>query len=208
MDLVCPIEADVGEPREVVSALVDEGVAVRRRRLPVGDYVLPGGAIVERKAVRDLHLSILTGRLWRQLGALRNATDRPVLLIEGVTLDIAVLAPRAVRGACLAVAEQGIEVVRSMDAADSACWLALLGRRPFRRRRDRPSYAQRRKPAPIASGEVVLVAVPHISVGVARALLERFGSVAGVAAAPTEELLDVRGVGRARVAELRRALHS
>lgn len=207
MDAVCRIEVDVGESRAVVAALADEGVEVILTRLGIGDYTLPGGAIVERKAVRDLHLSVRAGRFWQQMGALRTAA-RPVLLIEGRTLDLPILPPRAVRGICLAVAEQGVEVIRSVDARDTACWLALLARRPTRRRRDRPAYAQARKAAPVAAGELLLASVPGISVGVGRALLKRFGSVAGIAAAEEDELLAVPGVGQMRASAIRQALHS
>jgi len=96
-DAVCRIEVDVGESRAVIAALADEGAHFIRTRLRIGDYVLPGGTIVERKAVRDLHLSVRAGRFWRQIGALRTAA-RPVLLIEGNTLDLPILTPRAVRG--------------------------------------------------------------------------------------------------------------
>jgi ERCC4-type nuclease len=206
MDLVCRIEVDVGESRAVTAALIDEGVDVIRTHLSIGDYALPGGTLVERKAVRDLHLSVRTGRFWRQMGALRLSATRPVLLIEGATLDIAVLAPRAVRGVLLAVAELGVEIIRTSDAADTASWLTLLAKRPLRRRRDRPAYAQRRKPVGVASGEVVLAAVPGISVGIARTLLDQFGSVAGVAAASEDGLLAVPGIGVNRATALRRAL--
>jgi len=207
MDPVCRIEVDLGESRAVVAALVDEDVEVIRTRLRIGDYALPGGAIVERKAVRDLHLSVRIGRFWRQIGALKTAT-RPVLLIEGISLDLPMLPPRTVRGICLAVAEQGIEVIRSVDARDTACWLTLLARRPIRRRRDRPVYAQTRKVAPVAAGELLLASIPGISVGQGRALLDRFGSVAGIAAADEDELLAVPGVGQMRAAAIRRALLS
>ncbi len=73
MDSVCRIEVDSGESRAVVAALAEEGLELIRTRLRVGDYGLPGGTLVERKAVRDLHLSIHAGRFWRQIGALRTA---------------------------------------------------------------------------------------------------------------------------------------
>ncbi len=58
----------------------------------------------------------------------------------------------------------------------------------------------------MASGEVVLAAVPGVSVGIARALLDKFGCVAGVAAASEGELRAVPGVGRTRAVALRDAL--
>jgi Helix-hairpin-helix domain len=52
----------------------------------------------------------------------------------------------------------------------------------------------------------LLSMVPGISPRLALELLGRFGSVAAVAAATSDELLEIRGVGPARAAALRRAL--
>jgi len=198
---------DLGESRAVVAALVDEDVEMIRTRLRTGDYALSGGAIVERKAVRDLHLSV---RIRPVLASDRRAEDADEAgpAHRGDSLDLPMLPLRAVRGICLAVAEQGIEVIRSVDARDTACWLTLLARRPIRRRRDRPVYAQTRKVAPVAAGELLLASIPGISVGQGRALIDRFGSVAGLAAADEDELLAVPGVGQMRAAAIRRALLS
>ena len=52
----------------------------------------------------------------------------------------------------------------------------------------------------------MLAAVPGISTVTARALLERFGSLGGIAAASPEELLDVPGIGKERARALADAL--
>jgi DNA integrity scanning protein DisA with diadenylate cyclase activity len=62
--------------------------------------------------------------------------------------------------------------------------------------------------APVAAGELLLASIPGISVGQGRALLDRFGSVASIAAADEDELLAVPGVGQMRAAAIRRALLS
>lgn len=52
----------------------------------------------------------------------------------------------------------------------------------------------------------MLAAVPGISVGRARALLDRFGSVTGVVAAGYDEWITVPGIGPVNGEALRRAL--
>ena len=54
----------------------------------MADYVA-GAALVERKSVRDLHLAIINGRFWPQIGRLSRTTMRPYLLVEGADLDAA-----------------------------------------------------------------------------------------------------------------------
>jgi Fanconi anemia group M protein len=181
---------------------------VEMTRLHAGDYDLGCGVVVERKSVADLHLSLQQGRLWGQLGRLRATARRPYVLVEGVHLDDGPQAAGAIRGACLGVIGQGIPLLRSTSRDDSVLWLQLLAARVHGVRigRDRPSYAQRLKPPETLVREAMLAAVPGISVTGARALLERFGSVAAVIGAEEDELLRVPGIGQKRVGALRSAV--
>ena len=201
---MCQVLVDVHEGvRGVVHELQALGCDVIRVPLPVGDYVVARGVVVERKTVRDLHLSVVNGRFWRQVGRLRTAA-RPYLLIEGIDLDAGPLAPTGVRGVCLAVAEQGLPILRSVDAADSALWLARLARRSrmVRPRPDRPVYAQRPNVPRGETAEAVLAAVPGISTVLARRLLARYGTVAGLIQAGPESWAETEGMGARRTAAL------
>ena len=198
------IVADVREKESrIFEALRSLDVRVERERLPVADYVA-GAALVERKGVRDLHLAIINGRFWPQVGRLSRTTSRPYLLVEGADLDGGGLSTASVRGALLAVTELGIGVIRSNDPADSALWLKILANRPQRRRKVTRAYAQR--PTASESAEAMLAAVPGISTVTAQALLDRFGSVAAVLDANPEEWLSIRGVGPKRMRALSETL--
>jgi ERCC4-type nuclease len=206
---VCRIVVDLNEgPSGIAERLRTLGGSVEVRRLKTGDYELDHGALVERKTVPDLHLSLERGRLWSQLGALRRAARLPYLLIEGGDVDRGSIGPDAIRGACLAVVGQGIPIIWSRDAADSARWLWLLAQRVggVRPGRDRPAYAQRLKPPDELVREAMLAAVPGTSATTARALLAEFGSVDAVVAAGPKRWLRVRGVGQERARALARAL--
>lgn len=211
MRAVCLIVADRFEDASgVPHELRRLGADVAVRRLGAGDYDLGSGVLVERKTVVDLHLSLQRGRFWQQVGQLRDNARLPYLLIEGRDLDPpGSVGPDAIRGALLAVIGQGVPLLFSRDCAESARWLCLLARRAAGQRiaRDRPRYAQRLKPSSEQAREAVLAAVPGVSVVGARALLERFGTVAGVVAAGREEWLGVPGIGPARAAALERTLH-
>ncbi len=205
----CCILADVYEQRSgVIDALRNRGVDVAIRSLEAGDYRLPGHVLVERKTVADLHESLRRGRLWGQIGRLRNAARLPYLLLEGQNIDGGPLRPDAVRGALLAVIGQGVPVLVAETTTDSASWLHLLALRAagVRPGRDRPIYAQRLKPPRELVPEAVLAAVPGISIGGARALLAQFGTVAGVVLAGYDAWLTVPGIGAARASALRDAL--
>ena len=177
-------------------------------RLTTGDYDLGNGVLVERKTVADLHLSLERGRLWRQIGDLRRVAALPYLLVEGHELDAGSITPAGIRGACLAVVGQGVALIRSDSADDSATWLRLLALRTCGTRpgRDRPVYAQRLKAPRELVPEAMLAAVPGISVRAARALLDRFGSVSAVLRAGETEWLEVPGIGPRRATALRDAV--
>lgn len=200
---------DVHELASGIPAMLDElGVKATLAALPVGDYLVARGVIVERKSVLDLHESVAAGRFWRQIGAVRRAAAPGYLLVEGADLDRGPLAPNAVRGVLLAVMEQGIRVLRSSAAQDSALWLARLEARSrlVRPKARRPIYDQ--KPNVVASkvSEAMLAAVPGISTVVARRLLARFGTVEAVVQASPDEWRHVRGVGPRRASALAHAL--
>jgi DNA excision repair protein ERCC-4 len=205
------VVADIHERRSGLPQLLGErGATVRVEGLGVGDYHLPGGAIVERKTVRGMHLGIVGGTFWPQLGRLRKVARLTYLLIEGCDLDNGPLSPAAVRGACLALDDLGITVLRSADPADSALWLYRLAkRREYAPTRQRQAYAQRPKAetgSPAA--EAMLAAVPGISTVSARALLNRFGSVAAVLGAEPNDWEAVAGIGPQRAKSLAETLRS
>ena len=92
----------------VPDALRDLGSDVQIESLRTGDYAIDEVALIERKAVRDLHLSVIQGRLWSQMGRLRRAAPWRYLVVEGCPLYDGPLAAEAVRGLLIAVDELGI----------------------------------------------------------------------------------------------------
>ena len=201
------IIVDVHERQSgIADTLAELGAEIEIASLAAGDYAVGADTLVERKRVLDLHGAILKGRLWPQLGKLRSACAFPYLLIEGTDIDRGPLHHNAVRGACLAVIDQGIALLRSGYQRDSALWIHRLAVRcqEVEPAADRPAYAQRPRPKPgEETAEALLSAVPGVSTSCARALLARFGTVAGVVAAGPAEWLGVPGIGpeRARALE-------
>ncbi len=174
--------------------------------LAAGDYRISGGVLVERKTVPDLHGSLGKGRLWSQVGRIRDAAALPYLFVEGADIDAGPRHPNAIRGCLLAIADLGIAVVQSRDPADTAAWLHRLAVRQDRRRRcAAPAREPRRYSSP---GISVLRGVPGISEATARSLFERFGSIEALLAAGPEQWAQVNGVGPVRAHALAEALLS
>ena len=204
------ILVDVHEQRSGIPGLLEGlGAEVELLSLPAVDYALGDHTLVERKAVLDLHSAVRKGNLWPQLAKLRAGCAFPYLLVEGRDLDGGSrgLHPNAIRGACLAAIDQGIALLRSDSKADSARWLHRLAVRCQREAApaELPPRVPRAAVPPESVAEAMLAAVPGISTVTARALLERFGSLTGVAEAPRDALLEVPGIGKERTRALAEA---
>jgi ERCC4-type nuclease len=197
------IVADVFERDSGVPiALQRLGIDVRVVALPSGDYLIPGGIIVERKTVADLHGSIERGRFFRQIGRIRDEAPFPYLLVEGANVLAGPCNPNGIRGAFLAVADQGVALIRSIDVTDTSLWLHRLAIREQRRRRAVDGTANR-LPDP---GVMALAGIAGISRGMAQALVARFGSVEGIIAAGPKRWLEVDGIGDVRANAIAAAL--
>lgn len=202
-DPIAGVVADVFEQGSgVPAALRRLGAQVTVEPLAAGDYRVAGGILIERKTVADLHGSLGRGRLWAQVGGIRDSAVTPFLLVEGDDIDSGPRHPNAVRGALLAIADLGVAILRSRDPGDSALWIYRLALRQARKGRSR---AERKSTMP-PPGLAVLAAIPGISNGTARALLERFGSVEAVLEAGRQQWGDVPGVGSVRANALAEAL--
>jgi ERCC4-type nuclease len=180
------------------------GARVTVEALTAGDYRIGGGVLVERKTVADLHGSLGRGRLWEQIGKIRDEAVSPFLLVEGGELDDGPRHPNAIRGALLAIVELGVAILWSRDPADSALWLHRLAVRHARKTTAR--VRSRTAVELIPPGVEVLAAVPGVSTQTARALLRRFGSIGGLLAAGPERWAEVQGVGAVRAHALATAL--
>jgi DNA excision repair protein ERCC-4 len=194
--------------RERSSIVPDElaaaGVDLRLVDLPVGDYVLGPGLAVERKGPNDLGASIRDGRIFDQATRLQSAFAQAVLLIEGEPVGIA---QAAWRGAVCRLIEDGVTVLHSLDAEDSAAWIVRLAKRARRAGPTVGTEGPRRSPRhPSAQAELMLATVPGISLTMARSLLAAHGSVAAVAAAAPDGLRDHPGIGPVRADRLDTAL--
>lgn len=203
-DPIPAVVADVFERGSGIPAALQRlGAHVSIEPLTAGDYRVGGGIVVERKTVADLHGSLGRGRLWAQVGRIRDEAVTPILLVEGDDLDNGPRHPNAVRGALLAILELGVGLLWSRDPADSALWLNRLAVRQARKTSARRPYAAPQTPAP---GVEVLAAVPGISSRTARVLLDRFGSIAGLLEAGPDRWAEVDGIGAVRAHTLAAAL--
>jgi DNA excision repair protein ERCC-4 len=182
-----------------------EDFDVQMVRLPIGDYFIDSGVVVERKTYADFATSIVDGRLFPQVAALARSPHRPVVLLEGPKpARMPDVHPHALKGAIVSLAVMWrLPVVHSRDPEDSLRILRFLAQQVgdseqcVLRRYDR-------KPKRTASRKLyVLQGLSGVGPALAQRLLIKFGSVERVVTAAEESLAQVRGIGLRKAARIR-----
>jgi len=189
--------------RESASGVVEAlraipGVTVSLETLVVGDYLVDGRLIIERKTLSDLAASIKEGRLLRQALRLAASEYRPAILLEGKGSDLAGCGMRreAIQGALISISLlMGIPILRSLEPAESA-QLMVYAVRQIRSSASGalPRYGKRPK-GKRRLQLYLLQGLPGVGPERAQWLLEHFGTVEAVMTASVSDLSEVRGIG-------------
>ncbi|OYV76778.1 MAG: hypothetical protein B7Z66_07495 [Chromatiales bacterium 21-64-14] len=124
------IRVDTRERGKLIKRLEQlEGVILTFVELEVGDYILPGGIVVEHKSATDLILSVVDESLWENVKKLGDTYDKVVYIVEGdpytarfhqKALDI----HRAMAHMTIA---KDVSILPSPDADNSAMLIYLMG---------------------------------------------------------------------------------
>jgi ERCC4-type nuclease len=185
---------------EVIESLLQiEGVDVRVGRLSMGDYQIDNRLMVERKTLKDFVVSIIDGRLFKQMIRLANSNSNCVLILEGTVGDTVELGMtrEAMQGALITVSLiLGIPVLRSKDPFETAKLIVYIGRQiesmamgGVHRHGYRPKNKRKRQ-------LFILQGLPGVGSEKAGRLLDRFGSVEAAISASSSELQTVDGIGK------------
>lgn len=205
------LRVDPGERGSVLFQLVERYPLfdVRVARLRAGDYGIGDEILIERKSYRDLEVSVVDGRLFRQAARLAHEVARGLILIEGPKPDRLRVHAHAIAGAILSLAVDWRLPVLFTDAPEES--LVLL--RLIAEHRIQPSapFVARHeyKPKRLTSRRLhVLEGLPGVGPALARRLLSRFATVEEVMMADEDELANVPGIGSRKAAAIRRVLRS
>jgi ERCC4-type nuclease len=173
-------------------------VSVRIERLSSGDYLADRRILFERKTLQDFAVSIIDGRLFKQVLALTKSKFRSVLILEGGGKDAEGLGVRreALQGALVTISLIfNIPILRSTAPEETARLIVYAARQvqSFRLAvHQRPGYRPKGKDA---RRLYILQGLPGVGRDRALRLLEKFGSVEAAMGASREELLTVEGIG-------------
>lgn len=197
--LIRVIADDRERSGEIISAFSRiKNVSFSVKRLSVGDYLVDNRLVFERKTLNDLAVSIIDGRLFKQMIRLARSHYKAVLILEGTGKDLTNMGIRreALQGALITVnLILGIPILRSKDPSESARLIVYAAQQiniavqgSCQRPGYRPKGRQRRQ-------MFILQGLPGIGRDRAERLLDTFGTVEAVITADTENLQRVDGIG-------------
>jgi len=204
------IIVDFREAFSIKLKLSELGSHVVEKSITPADYVLSENCAVERKTLKDFLRSIYDGRLFEQVERLAKAYEKPILIVEGYTLQGLedVENPKIFWGALARVlAEWGVSVIFTPDERGTALFLYSLAEK-LQKESERRVLAKR-KPRVYTLREkqlLILQGLPNIGPERAAKLLERFGTLRRVFQASERELLSVEGFGKKIVRQIREIL--
>jgi ERCC4-related helicase len=204
----------IADHREANSGVVAElsrlGVDVELAALPHGDYILSERVAVERKTVNDFASSIIDGRLFDQASTLKEAFERPLMVIEGFSPPARDVRPEALMGALGSLlVDYGLPIVWTRDSSETALLLASIARREQAEKKRLPRIRCERKPPSVRElQEYIVAGLPYVDSTLAKRLLRKFKTVEGVFTASAGELKSVEGIGEKKSKLIRDILTS
>ena len=183
---------------------------LRQKQLAVADYLLSKRVAVERKTCEDFLSSMVDGRLFKQLGELKENFRTPVLIIEGNGLfdSDKKIHPNAIRGAIASVAtDYCLPIIWAKTPLETAEMLISIATREQITRNKSVALRGKKKAKSMNHRQEFLIAgLPQISTQTARKLLKHFSSPEKIFAATKEELMEVEGVGPKNAKRIRLVL--
>ncbi len=183
----------------IAKELIELGVKIDLQQLEIADYILSSRVGVERKDVADLSQSIIDGRLFPQLIALKRNYEKPILIIEGDTLyGHRALNPEAIRGAISSiVVNYDIGLIWSRNPKDTARFLRNIAKREQIHSDKTPLIRTEKAPTdPAELLEFIVAGFPKINTVLARRILNKFASLENFFNASAEELQELKGIGK------------
>jgi Fanconi anemia group M protein len=196
-------------PTAVARELTRLNVEISDESLKIGDYIVSEDVAVERKEMGDFIQSMIDGRLFDQLVALRSAYRRPVLIMEGEQLiGLRAVNPAAIYGALASIAIRvQVPIIWTRNAEETAivlyrmAHLEQIGAKKTLRTRSGETMGTDAK-----SLEYILSGFPGVDTVISRAILAEFGTLDKVFSAEEKDLQRVSGVGKKIASRIRRLL--
>ncbi|MHA1185255.1 MAG: DEAD/DEAH box helicase [Candidatus Heimdallarchaeota archaeon] len=190
----------------IAKELTNLDVDIDLQQLAIADYIVSSRIGVERKDVADFSQSLIDGRLFPQLIALRKNYPLPVLIIEGETLyGHRAINPEAIRGAISSITlDYDIRIFWTRNSKDTARFLRNIAKREQIKSDKTPSIRSEKAPVIISDlQEFIVAGFPKINTTLAKRILAKFTTLECFFNASVEEIQEVKGIGKKIAQEIK-----
>ena len=191
----------------VVKELLELGMNVKLETLSTGDYLVSSRAAVEFKTTEDFVNSIIDGRLLQQIKELKEAYEKPLLIVEGEQdiYSVRNIHPNAIRGMLATIAvSYGIPILQTKNFKETASLLFFIAKREQEEATGDFSNHANRKPQTLAEQQEYFVSsLPNVGMNLAKDLLTEFKTVKNIVNASEQELKKVDNLGEKKAAKLK-----
>lgn len=198
------------DTRESKSGIAKElsnlDIDIDLQQLTIADYIVSSRIGIERKDVADFSQSLIDGRLFPQLIALRKNYPLPVLIIEGETLyGHRAINPEAIRGAISSITlDYDIRIFWTRNTKDTARFLRNIAKREQIKSDKTPSIRSEKAPVVISDlQEFIVAGFPNINTTLAKRILVKFTTLESFFNASVEEIQEVKGIGKKMAQEIK-----
>ncbi len=203
------IQVDYREKNTALPGLLRvAGFNVVTKHLPLCDYAIERTIYVERKTGRDLAISIIDGRLFKQASKMKRSSLRCLFLIEGSPFDTNIdISTESIKGALLSL--QAIWYIPVIYAADSkqACLIFVMLSKQCRKHSQLAELRHGYRPKKLITRKLhVIQGLPAVGPLLAKRLLDRFSSVQKIMNATADELSQVKGIGKMKAKMIKNVL--
>ncbi|MBD3203796.1 hypothetical protein GF327_05850 [Candidatus Woesearchaeota archaeon] len=195
------------EPEEIVDNIRNE-VQVKTKNFSPGDYLI-GNIGIERKTMNDFFCSLVNTRLFSQLQSLKNYYATSLLIIE--TYDPGFFKnSNVIYGAILRIIlDMHIKVIFCQTKKQTSEVLVLIHNRE-KNKKINPRVLKHRLKYRIKKNSVkknkkhLLKSIPDIGDKKSEQLLRRFRTVKDVLKADEKSLMEVPGIGKKTIENIKR----
>jgi ERCC4-related helicase/ERCC4-type nuclease len=181
----------------IEDGLSQAGIGLTVKDLESADVIVSSRVAVSLRTVDQFIQGISDGSVFSLLAKMKHEYLRPILMVQGEPQGKGTQAGNeAVYDALSsALSEYNIPVLPTKDGEETAAQIISL-HRGEQARKDRASKGVQTTLDLPGRQKFIVQGLPNVSATLAQRLLERFGSVKGIADADVAELMKVEGIGK------------
>ena len=184
---------------KIAKGLIELGVVVKTQMLSKGDYIISDTCAIERKTVNDFVYTLTRRYLFEQLYGLKDAYDKPMILLEGylpIIYRFSRINPTSVWGAMFALAKNGIAMIHTTSYKETIDFLYTAAKQEQLVEKRSLAVHMAKKLETLADKQIYFIAsLPNIGREKAVSILESYGTPLNALINVAEWQKDVYGLG-------------